>query len=118
LKKKFGDSVLSTTGKPLLHLVDEYPGCSVGDVRLVKAESKSLSVAAASIVARKIALEQLDSLSGEAGFKIPKGSTHVKEAVQLIIHKELPLDKFVKLHFKNVQKIISENKGVLFCSVD
>ncbi len=110
LKNKFGES--------LLHIVDEYPGCVVGDKRLPRAESKSLAVAAASIVARARAIEQFNELSKEAGFHIPKGSTHVKEAIQLLIHKNLPVDKFLKLHFKNVQKIISDNEGVLFCRAE
>jgi ribonuclease HIII len=39
-----------------LHIVDLYPGCTVGDIRETKAESKYVCVAAASILARDVAL--------------------------------------------------------------
>jgi len=118
LKERFSKEVRLRTGNDLLHLVDEYPGCSVGDFRETQAESKSIAVASASIIARNESLEQLASLSEKAGFNLPRGSTHVKEAIQLLIHKNLPLKSFVKLHFKNVKKIISSSKGDLFCPIE
>lgn len=86
------------------HIVDKYPGCKVGDIIEEKAESKYLEVAAASILARDMALEQMAELSEKAGFKIPMGSTHVKPALQKL--KKLGLDpkEFVKMNFSNVKE--------------
>ncbi len=88
------------------HVVDEYPGCNVGDIRETKAESKYLEVAAASILARSVALEQLETLSMKAGFAVPKGSTHVKLALHELQERKKDFNSFVKLHFKNVQAFL------------
>ena len=88
------------------HVVDKYPGCTVGDIAVTKAESKYLEVAAASILARAAALEQLDYLSKQAGFNLPKGSTHVKDAMQEAKNRGLDFRKFAKLHFKNVAEFL------------
>lgn len=86
-----------------LHIVDQYPGCAAGDFMMQKAETHSIQVAAASIVARKIGLDQFEMLSEKAGFILPKGSTHVEEALEKIKEKGLLLNEFVKIHFKNVK---------------
>ncbi|MBU1111283.1 MAG: hypothetical protein ABIG93_01445 [archaeon] len=90
--------------KPGTHVVDKYPGCSVGDIMETKAESKFVEVAAASVLARATALQQLNYLSKKAGFAIPKGSTHVKWALEELKEKGLNPREFVKLHFKNVEE--------------
>jgi len=89
---------------PGKHIVDKYPGCAIGDIQEEKAESKYVEVAAASILAREAALEQFNALSKLAGFTLPKGSTHVKEALQQIKNHNLEPKKFVKTNFKNVQE--------------
>lgn len=89
--------------KPGKHVVDKYPGCNVGEIVVTKAESKYVEVAAASILARAAALKQIDSLSELAGFRLPKGSTHVKHALQELKAKGLDFKKFVKTDFKNVK---------------
>ncbi|MEK6846268.1 MAG: hypothetical protein AABY26_05890, partial [Nanoarchaeota archaeon] len=96
--------------KPGKHIVDKYPGCFVGDVQEEKAESKYVEVAAASILARDAALKQLSSLSMEAGFTLPKGSTHVKLALLELKQRKLEPRKFVKMNFWNVKEIISEKE--------
>ncbi len=88
------------------HIIDKYPGCAVGDIMEEKAESKYVEVAAASILARAKALEQLDFLSAEAGFALPKGSTHVIMGLQELRSRGLPFSRFVKLHFRNVQEML------------
>ncbi len=85
------------------HVVDKYPGCLVGDIRETKAELKYVEVAAASVLARAAALEQINNLSRQAGFRIPKGSTHVQWALQELLERGHDPKLFVKLHFKNVQ---------------
>ncbi|MBI2662234.1 hypothetical protein HYX11_02135 [Candidatus Woesearchaeota archaeon] len=87
---------------PGKHIVDKYPGCTVGDIQEEKAESKYVEVAAASILAREAALEQFNALSKLAGFILPKGSTHVQEALHELKKRSLDYKKFVKINFKNV----------------
>jgi len=91
---------------PGKHIVDKYPGCSVGDIIEEKAEDKYLEVAAASILARASALQQFDYLSELAGFKLPMGSTHVKEALQELKKKKLDFNRFVKVDFRNVAEFL------------
>ena len=95
---------------PGKHIVEQYPGCTTGDVITTKAESKYLEVAAASVLARAAALHQLHYLSSVAGFPIPKGSTHVKIALHELEERNLPPEKFVKLHFNNVKEALQKSK--------
>ncbi len=90
--------------KPGLHIVDKYPGCDVGDIITIKADQKYVEVAAASILARAHALQQLKHLSQNAKFSIPKGSTHVQHALEKIKKFNLNPKEFVKLNFSNVKK--------------
>jgi ribonuclease HIII len=92
--------------KPGKHVVDKYPGCKVGEIVEEKAEDKYVEVAAASILAREAALKQLDSLSVKAGFRLPKGSTHVKLALVELKKRGLDFNKFVKLDFRNVKEFL------------
>ncbi len=85
------------------HIVDKYPGCSVGDIAIVRAENEYAEVAAASIIARYVGLQQFQRLSKLAGFRIPLGSTHVKEALETLKARRLSGREFLKLHFKNVK---------------
>jgi ribonuclease HIII len=89
-----------------IHIVDKYPGCNAGDICETKAESKYVEVAAASILAREAGLKQIDELSDKLGIDIPKGSTHVSDALEFLKKSEKNPKQFVKLHFKNVQKIL------------
>ncbi len=85
------------------HIVDAYPGCTTGDIIETKAEDKYIEVAAASIIARDEAMHQMAKLEEKAGFKIPLGSTHVKEALEKVKEKKLDPKQFVKIGFKNVK---------------
>jgi len=91
---------------PGKHIVDKYPGCAVGDIIEEKAEDKYIEVAAASILARAAGLQQFDYLSKLAGFKLPMGSTHVKEALQELKNRNLDFSKFVKKDFRNVKEFL------------
>ncbi len=94
---------------PGKHVVDKYPGCMVGSIREEKAESKFVEVAAASILARAAALQQLNVLSREAGFTLPRGSTHVSTALHELQKKTLEFSRFVKIHFSNVQDFLEHH---------
>lgn len=87
-------------------VVDKYPGCIVGDIRTPHAEDKYLEVAAASILARHEALKQLQSLSKELDYPVPKGSTHVTEALAFLKKSGKDPRKFVKVHFRNVKMVL------------
>ena len=91
--------------KPGTHIVDKFPGCKVGNIIEIQAESKYPEVAAASIIARARALKQLHNLSKKAGFLIPKGSSHVQKALEQLKKSNLPPTDFVKLKFSNVKKL-------------
>ena len=91
---------------PGKHVVDKYPGCAVGSIREERAESKYVEVAAASILARAAALQQLNALSREVGFSVPKGSTHVKGALQELKERGVEFRKFVKVDFRNVREFL------------
>jgi ribonuclease HIII len=106
LNKLHGDAAKFL--KPGTHVVDKYPGCRVGNIRETKAEQKFIEVAAASILARAAAVEQIDFLSKLARFPIPKGSTHVKWALQELKERRINPKEFVKLHFSNVQRFLNE----------
>lgn len=94
---------------PGKHVVDKYPGCTVGDIQIEKAESKYAEVAAASVLARAAALQQLDFLSAQAGFRLPKGSTHVKLALFELKERGLDFSKFVKVGFANVKEFLPKD---------
>lgn len=88
------------------HVVDKYPGCNVGDIAETKGEQKFVEIAAASILARAGALHQINFLSKKAGFQVPKGSTHVKWALQELLDRGLDFNEFVKTSFKNVKSFL------------
>ncbi|KAB7706000.1 ribonuclease HIII [Bacillus aerolatus] len=72
-----------------------------------KGESVHLSVAAASIIARYAFVKEMDKLSDEAGFPIPKGAgSQVDAAAARLIREkgENALLHFTKKHFANAEK--------------
>lgn len=72
-----------------------------------KAESIHVAVAASSILARYAFIQQMDLLSKEAGFTLPKGAgSQVDEAAAKLIQDkgENALRHFTKLHFANTEK--------------
>ncbi|WP_080874189.1 ribonuclease HIII [Oceanobacillus timonensis] len=74
---------------------------------ITKAESHSINVAAASILARARFVTAMDKLSEEAGIALPKGasSTVDKAAAKYIrTHGEKQLGHVAKLHFANTEK--------------
>lgn len=71
-----------------------------------KGESVHLAVAAASIIARDQFLEEMDTLSEQAGIKLPGGANALVDevAAKILLRPHLELGYFVKLHFANTQK--------------
>lgn len=73
-----------------------------------RAEEQCLSVACASIISRYIFLREMYKMSQELNSEIPKGAgTNVDEFVQALVDKKGKdiLNNYVKLNFKNTQKI-------------
>lgn len=73
-----------------------------------KAESKYIAVACASILARNRFIEEIEKIRNETGYDIPLGAgEHVDQiAKQILDEKGIDfLRKYVKLHFKNTEKI-------------
>ncbi|WP_117170514.1 ribonuclease HIII [Paraliobacillus sediminis] len=74
---------------------------------LTKAESHSIAVAAGSILARASYLQEMNKLSAEAGFTLPKGaSAKVDSVAGTILERggREELEKYSKIHFGNTKK--------------
>ncbi len=67
-----------------------------------------VAVAAASIVARARYLEEMERLSREVGFELPRGSTHVIEAARRVYGErgKEGLRDVAKVHFSITEKVI------------
>jgi ribonuclease HIII len=75
-----------------------------------KAEDKCLSVACASIISRYLFLKEMDKLSIETGFTLPKGAgPEVDRIAKEIVLKygEDKLRSITKLNFKNTAKVLN-----------
>lgn len=73
-----------------------------------KAESKYIAVACASILARNRFIEEIEKIRNETGYDIPLGASDRVDQVAKQILEEKGMDylsKYVKLHFKNTNKI-------------
>lgn len=70
----------------------------------MKAESKYLAVACASVIARDAFLTYMDKLSAKAGIKLPLGSVEKTKIIQTgkQIIKKAKLAEFAKLHFDSI----------------
>jgi ribonuclease HIII len=70
------------------------------------------AVAAASVVARARQLEEVDRLSGEVGFKLPLGATHVLDAARKVVDEsgEEGLEEVAKTHFATTEKVLGKRR--------
>ncbi len=78
----------------------------------VKAESKYIAVACASIIARYAFLEAMKKMSQYYKFDFPKGAGDIvdKKAQEFInMYSMAKLREVAKIHFKNTEKIIPRN---------
>ncbi len=67
-----------------------------------------VAVAAASVVARARYLEEMDRLSELVGFGLPRGSTHVREAVSRVYRERgmAGLEEVAKVHFSITEQVL------------
>lgn len=90
------------------HLKTEGKTLTPDTYFVTKAESLSISVATASILARYGFVKEMDKLSKKAGFTLPKGASNkVDQAASQLVKKlgQDSLNHFAKVHFKNTEKI-------------
>lgn len=80
------------------------------DIMTTKAETKYLSVACASIIARYTFIKQMLSLSKKINLVLPKGSAKISEIVKIgkLIKKNKNLDNFAKLNFTSITNLINK----------
>jgi ribonuclease HIII len=72
-----------------------------------------VAVAAASVAARARYLEEMERLSREVGFDLPRGSTHVTEALRRV-YEELGregLEEVAKVHFSITEQVLGPAKN-------
>ena len=103
-------TILDEFAKPKVYYsyLKDSPRVERDIVFLTKAENKTLSVAAASLISRFIFLNKMDSLSKELGILLPKGASNTVDEVGIKIAKEYGFQKLKeisKLNFKNSEKI-------------
>ncbi|GFH41337.1 ribonuclease HIII [Pseudolactococcus insecticola] len=79
-----------------------------GQITLIqKAESQFYAVAASSVIARSLFLDELDQLSHMIGLKLPSGAGHASDAIAAKVIRqfgETSLANVAKLHFANTEK--------------
>lgn len=87
----------------------------IKNVELVeKGESKHIAVAAASIVARYLFIKEMEKLSEEVGFDLPKGAGNkVDLAIAKILKEknEAFFNTIAKMNFKNWEKVKKDSRS-------
>jgi ribonuclease HIII len=73
-----------------------------------------VAVAAASILARARYLEEMEALSEEVGFELPRGATHVLGAARRVVEErgEEGLAKLAKVHFSTTARVLEAQEKV------
>lgn len=91
--------------KKYLKDINETPIGS--EITIIKAESKYIQVAVASIIARYYFILMIEDLSKEIGIKIPFGSVNktVIPILRKLKNENINLSNYAKLHFKTINKI-------------
>jgi ribonuclease HIII len=67
-----------------------------------------VAVAAASVLARARYLEEMDALSEDIGFELPRGATHVLGAARRVAEKRglEGLEEVAKVHFSTTARVL------------
>lgn len=73
-----------------------------------------VAVAAASVLARAGYLEEMEALSEEVGFELPRGATHVLGAARRVVEEqgEEGLAKVAKVHFSTTARVLEAQEKV------
>ncbi|MEQ6375715.1 ribonuclease HIII [Bacillaceae bacterium S4-13-56] len=97
----------SEPGVFIRHLQSEKHSLPENIYFMTKAESYSIAVAAASIIARASFVLEMDRLSEEAGLYLPKGASRKVDETASTLIKEKgreSLQQYAKVHFANTTK--------------
>jgi ribonuclease HIII len=73
-----------------------------------------VAVAAASVLARARYLEEMEALSAEVGFELPRGATHVIGAARRVVEErgEEGLAEVAKVHFGTTRRVLEAQEKV------
>ena len=73
-----------------------------------------VAVAAASILARARYLKEMEALSEEVGFELPRGATHVLGAARQVVQErgEEGLAEVAKVHFSTTARVLEAQEKV------
>ena len=99
-----------TTPRSYYSYLENAPAVQRGITFITKAEDQCLSVAAASLISRFVFLKEMDKITKELGFTIPKGAGDKVDEIGKKIKDEKGLDylkSISKNNFKNLNKIIN-----------
>ncbi len=99
-----------TTPRSYYAYLENAPAVQRGITFITKAEDQCLSVAAASLISRFVFLKEMDKITKELGFTIPKGAGDKVDEIGKKIKDEKGLDylkSISKNNFKNLNKIIN-----------
>ncbi|KGX93418.1 ribonuclease HIII [Pontibacillus halophilus JSM 076056 = DSM 19796] len=91
------------------HLYSENQTLQDNVYFMMKAESHSIAVAAASIIARSAFVKQMNKLSDKAGIELPKGASRRVDQTAGALIKQIGadgLEEFAKVHFANTEKAL------------
>ena len=99
-----------TTPRSYYNYLNEVPAVQRGITFMTKAEDQCLSVAAASLISRFVFLKEMDKITKELGYEVPKGAGDKVDEIGKKILTEKGLDylkSISKNNFKNLEKIIN-----------
>jgi ribonuclease HIII len=73
-----------------------------------------VAVAAASVLARARYLEEMEELSEEVGFELPRGATHVRGAARRVVEErgEEGLAEVAKVHFSTTARVLEAQEKI------
>ena len=102
--------VVDEFAKPYVYYnyLKETPNVVKGITFMTKGETKSLSVACASVISRYIFIKEFSKIQKDLGILIPKGASNKVDAAALEVVKKYGFDKLkdvCKLNFKNTEKV-------------
>lgn len=102
--------VVDEFAKPYVYYnyLKETPNVVRNITFMTKGETKSLSVACASVISRYVFIKEFSKIEKELGMLIPKGASNKVDEAALEVVKKFGFDKLnevCKMNFKNTEKI-------------
>ena len=102
--------VVDEFAKPYVYYnyLKETPNVVRNITFMTKGETKSLSVACASVISRYVFIKEFSKIEKDLGMLIPKGASNKVDEAALEVVKKFGFDKLneiCKMNFKNTEKI-------------